>query len=124
MNGEALGLNLPLLVPQLPTDQPRAAGDGGRDEANREGQHADHRVDEAVADEGPGEGLRTSRVVVVTAPVAATSTDSAPESDEIVEGEAVADSHFRSDLSRWMGWYVVVGLKHTRRGVAAQAARG
>ena len=107
LNGEAPGLNLTLLVPQLPADQPSAAGDGGREEANYESQHADHRVDEAVADEGPREGLRTGRVVVVAAPVAATSADSASESDEIVEGEVVANSHFRSDLSRWARWRVV-----------------
>lgn len=103
LNGEALGLNLTLLVPQLPTDQPGAADDGSREEADRKGQHADHRVDEAVADEGPREGLWTGRVVVVAAPVAATSTDSASESNEIVEGETVANAHFRSNLSRWVG---------------------
>lgn len=102
LNGEALSLNLPLLVLQLPADQPGAADNGGREKANREGQHGERRVDEAVTDEGPCEGLRTGRVVVVPVPVAATLTDAAPKGDDVVEGEAVADAHF--DRTFHVGW--------------------
>ena len=121
LNRETLSDRPALLpVPQRATNRPEQPIERGEQKGEARPEENDARVDDEplhreVADARAG--VTTTREPVLGAHAA-----------RVVEGarerDAVAESHFRSDLSGWTGWYVVVGLKHTQCRRLAQAVRG
>lgn len=109
-NRETLGDRpVPPTVPQRATDRPEQAVERGEQDGETGPEKNDARVDNEPLHREvneAGTGVPTTRELVLGA-----HTTRAVERAR--KRNAIAESHFQSNLSNWMGWYVTISHCHT-----------
>lgn len=109
LNRETLNDRLtPLTPPQRTTDHPNQPIERGDHDSQTSPEDGDARInDEPFHHEAHG---ASASVTTTRKPVLRAYTARVIERPG--KRDTVAETHFKSDLSSWMGWYVIVGLCH------------